>query len=89
VFEHRLIIEKEERIVQLELTAEQASDAAVDKEKLLEIMQGDKTALSRAMAQNKELKNQLAELQSHFVKMVNPINNMLLAISINSRNSVI
>lgn len=56
--------------MQLELAVEQAADAAVDKEKLLEIMQGDKTALSRAMAQNKELKNQLAELQNSFVKMV-------------------
>jgi len=66
----RLIIEKEERIMHLEIAVEQASDAVVNKEKLLETMQGDQTALSRAMAQNKELKNQLSELQNGFVKMV-------------------
>jgi len=66
----RLIIEKEERITQLEIAVERAAEATVDKDRLLEVMQGDKTALSRAVAQNKELKNQLAELQNSFVKMV-------------------
>ena len=66
----RLIIEKEQRIMELELSLDQAAEASVDKEKLLETIQGDKTALSRAMAQNKDLKNQLAELQNSFVKMV-------------------
>jgi len=56
--------------VQLELAVERATEATVDKDRLLEVMQGDKTALSRAIAQNKELKNQLAELQNSFVKMV-------------------
>ena len=66
----RLIVEKEERIMQLESAVEQAAEATVDKDKLLEVIQSDKTALSRAVAQNKELKNQLAELQNSFVKMV-------------------
>ena len=66
----RLIIEKEERIMQLEIDAQRANEATLDKDKLLEVMQGDKSALSRAVAQNKELKNQLAELQNSFVKMV-------------------
>ena len=66
----RLIVEKEERIMQLEIAVERAAEATVDKDRLLEVMQGDKTALSRAIAQNKELKNQLAELQNSFVKMV-------------------
>ena len=49
---------------------ERATEATLDKDRLLEVIQGDKTALSRAIAQNKELKNQLAELQNSFVKMV-------------------
>jgi len=56
--------------MQLEMADERAAEATVDKDRLLEVMQGDKTALSRAVAQNKELKNQLAELQNSFVKMV-------------------
>jgi len=56
--------------VELETAVERATEATVDKDRLLEVMQGDKTALSRAVAQNKELKNQLAELQNSFVKMV-------------------
>jgi len=66
----RLILEKEERLTELEAAVERATEATVDKDRLLEVMQGDKTALSRAIAQNKELKNQLAELQNSFVKMV-------------------
>jgi len=56
--------------MQLEVAVERAAEATVDKDRLLEVMQSDKTALSRAVAQNKELKNQLAELQNSFVKMV-------------------
>jgi len=66
----RLMIEKEDRITELEQAVERATEATLDKDRLLEVIQGDKTALSRAIAQNKELKNQLAELQNSFVKMV-------------------
>jgi len=52
------------------MAVERATEATVDKDRLLEVIQSDKTALSRAVAQNKELKNQLAELQNSFVKMV-------------------
>ena len=62
--------EKEGKIGELEMTLKRVSDNVVDKEKLLDDMQSDKTALSRAMAQNKELKNQLAELQNGFVILV-------------------
>ena len=41
-----------------------------DKAELLENIQSDKTALSRALTQNKDLKTQLAELQNGFVKLV-------------------
>ncbi|ELT96212.1 hypothetical protein CAPTEDRAFT_209723 [Capitella teleta] len=67
----RLIIEKEERIMALEMNVQRLGDTQVDREKLLETMQNDKTALSRALAQNKQLKTQLAELQNGFVKMSN------------------
>ena len=55
------------------MSVTQLRDQQVDRDSLLETMQGDKTALSRAMAQNKELKNQLTELQSGFVKMVSAL----------------
>jgi len=64
--------------MELETAVERAAEATVDKDKLLEVIQGDKTALSRAIAQNKELKNQLAELQNSFVKMVSTILYILL-----------
>ena len=41
-----------------------------DQAQLLESVQSDRTALSRALTQNKELKAQLSELQAGFVKMV-------------------
>ena len=56
--------------MELEMNVQRLTDNSVDKEALLESMQSDKTALSRAIAQNKELKVQLAELQNGFVKMV-------------------
>jgi len=56
--------------MELETAVERTAEATIDKDRLLEVMQSDKTALSRAVAQNKELKNQLAELQNSFVKMV-------------------
>ena len=66
-------MEKESRIMEMEMSVQQMSDEQVDKEQLLDSMQSDKTALSRAIAQNKELKSQLAELQNGFVKMVSQI----------------
>lgn len=54
----------------MESSIEQMGEDTCDKTKLLENIQSDKTALSRAMTQNKELKSQLAELQNGFVKMV-------------------
>jgi hypothetical protein len=45
-------------------------DNGIDQEKLLQTMHEDKTTLSRAIAQNKQLKDQLTELQDGFIKMV-------------------
>lgn len=44
-------------------------EAAVDSRRLLDTMSRDKEALSRAVAQNKELKAQLVELQDAFVRL--------------------
>lgn len=62
--------EREVRIQELERVLSDLQNAKVDKEKLLEVMQSDKVAASRAVAQNKELKKQLEELQNGFVKLV-------------------
>ena len=66
----RILSEREEKLMDLEMCCQRLADNSVDKEALLDSMQSDKTALSRAIAQNKELKTQLAELQNGFVKMV-------------------
>jgi Mg2+ and Co2+ transporter CorA len=59
-----------DRITQLEDRLSEISKEDGDKAQLLETVQSNKTALSRALSQNKELKHQLAELQNGFVKMV-------------------
>ncbi|CAF4733680.1 unnamed protein product, partial [Rotaria sp. Silwood2] len=43
----------------------------MDHEKLLQTIHEDKTTLSRAIAQNKQLKDQLTELQDGFIKISN------------------
>ncbi|EAW87765.1 golgi autoantigen, golgin subfamily a, 2, isoform CRA_d [Homo sapiens] len=51
-----------------ELTKERQAEA---RRQILETMQNDRTTISRALSQNRELKEQLAELQSGFVKLTN------------------
>ncbi|XP_005113566.2 golgin subfamily A member 2 [Aplysia californica] len=65
----RLLEEKEERVSNLERSVEEMGEQAGDKVQLLESIQSDRTALSRALSQNKELKTQLEELQQGFVKI--------------------
>ncbi|KAK3784438.1 hypothetical protein RRG08_039439 [Elysia crispata] len=65
----RLLEEKEDRISMLERTMEELDQREGDQAQLLESIQSDRTALSRALTQNKELKGQLTELQAGFVKM--------------------
>ncbi|XP_070532373.1 golgin subfamily A member 2-like isoform X3 [Ptychodera flava] len=67
----RLYQEKEEKVEELENTLSRLREESVDKGRLLETLQNDKATISRALAQNKELKIQLAELQNGFVKMSN------------------
>ena len=66
----RFLQEKEDHILSLESSISRLGAEAGDKASLLESVQSDKTALSRALTQNKDLKRQLAELQNGFVKLV-------------------
>ncbi|XP_048414910.2 golgin subfamily A member 2 isoform X2 [Stegostoma tigrinum] len=66
-----LNLELEERLQELERTVERYNDNSVDRQQLLENMQSDKATISRALTQNRELKEQLAELQNAFVKLTN------------------
>ncbi|XP_063000641.1 golgin subfamily A member 2 isoform X2 [Elgaria multicarinata webbii] len=67
----RLNQEQEERLQELEKALQRYSEEAVDRHQLLEDMQSDKATISRALTQNRELKEQLAELQNGFVKLTN------------------
>nr|XP_033816468.1 golgin subfamily A member 2 isoform X2 [Geotrypetes seraphini] len=63
--------EQEEQLLELEKAVQRYSEAAVDREQILENIQSDKATISRALSQNRELKEQLAELQNGFVKLTN------------------
>ncbi|CAJ0968262.1 unnamed protein product [Ranitomeya imitator] len=67
----RLNQEQEERILDLEKTLQRQSEDNVDKQQILENMQSDKATISRALTQNRQLKEHLAELQNGFVKLTN------------------
>uniref|UniRef100_A0A8C5TGX9 Golgin subfamily A conserved domain-containing protein n=1 Tax=Malurus cyaneus samueli TaxID=2593467 RepID=A0A8C5TGX9_9PASS len=62
--------EQEERLLDLEKTVQRYNEEAVDRQQILEDMQSDKATISRALSQNRDLKEQLAELQNGFVKLV-------------------
>lgn len=55
---------------ELEQQAESRSQEAEDRRRMLEDVQSDKATISRALTQNRMLKDQLAELQNGFVKLV-------------------
>ncbi|XP_041090176.1 golgin subfamily A member 2-like isoform X1 [Polyodon spathula] len=82
----RLCQEKEERMLELECMVQRFNDSSVDHQRILEDMQSDKATISRALAQNRELKEQLAELQNGFVKLTNE--NMELASGLQSEQHV-
>ncbi|UJR33991.1 hypothetical protein I4U23_021406 [Adineta vaga] len=63
--------EKDVHINELEKSQGTVQENVIDHEKLLQTIHEDKTTLSRAMAQNKQLKDQLTELQDGFIKMSN------------------
>lgn len=66
----RLVQEQEARLEELERQAERAAEDAQDRLRILEDVQSDKATISRALAQNRDLKDQLAEFQNGFVKLV-------------------
>ena len=59
-------------MAELERHAEQEAGEAEDRRRMLDDVQSDKATISRALAQNRTLKDQLAELQNGFVKLVRP-----------------
>ncbi|XP_068830851.1 golgin subfamily A member 2 isoform X13 [Capricornis sumatraensis] len=63
--------EQEQRLLELEREAECWGEQAEERKQILESMQSDRTTISRALSQNRELKEQLAELQNGFVKLSN------------------
>ncbi|XP_029775750.1 golgin subfamily A member 2 isoform X2 [Suricata suricatta] len=67
----RLNWEQEQRLLELERAAECWGEQAEERKQILETMQNDRTTISRALSQNRELKEQLAELQNGFVRMSN------------------
>ncbi|KAM5145348.1 golgin subfamily A member 2 isoform 1-T1 [Mantella aurantiaca] len=67
----RLNQEQEECLLELEKTVQRQNEENVDKQQILENMQSDKATISRALTQNRQLKEQLAELQNGFVKLTN------------------
>lgn len=62
--------EQEERLLELEKAVQRYNEESLDRQRILEDMQSDKVTISRALSQNRELKEQLAELQNGFVKLV-------------------
>ena len=74
----RLVLDQDERIQELESAVARLGEDAVDRVSLLEDMQSDKETISRAMQQNKAMKDQLEELEKGFVKIVSVGNPPLL-----------
>ncbi|XP_068409903.1 golgin subfamily A member 2 isoform X6 [Eschrichtius robustus] len=67
----RLNQEQEQRLLELEQAARCWGEQAEERKQILESMQSDRTTISRALSQNRELKEQLAELQNGFVRLSN------------------
>ncbi|XP_029024312.1 golgin subfamily A member 2 isoform X2 [Betta splendens] len=82
----RLCAEQESRLGELERQVESQTQEAEDRRRMLEDVQSDKATISRALTQNRTLKDQLAELQNGFVKLTNE--NMELTNAIQSEQHV-
>ncbi|XP_066926327.1 golgin subfamily A member 2-like isoform X1 [Clytia hemisphaerica] len=67
----RMSVELNQKIETLETTISRLQGESLDRSSLLEQIQSDKDTLSRALQQNKKLKEQLVELEDGFVKMSN------------------
>lgn len=62
--------EQETRLVEMESQVQNQTQETEDRRRMLEDVQADKATISRALTQNRTLKDQLAELQNGFVKLV-------------------
>ncbi|XP_077442409.1 golgin subfamily A member 2 isoform X1 [Vanacampus margaritifer] len=82
----RLCSEQEARLSDLEQQADGQAQEADDRRRMLEDVQSDKATISRALTQNRTLKDQLAELQNGFVQLSNE--NMELTTAIQSEQHV-
>uniref|UniRef100_A0A8C0KTN6 Golgin A2 n=1 Tax=Canis lupus dingo TaxID=286419 RepID=A0A8C0KTN6_CANLU len=82
----RLNREQEQRLLELERAAECWGEQAEERKQILESMQSDRTTISRALSQNRELKEQLVELQNGFVKLSNE--NMEITTALQSEQHV-
>ncbi|KAM4634520.1 golgin subfamily A member 2 isoform 2-T2 [Polymixia lowei] len=82
----RLCTEQESRLGEMERQVESQTQEGEDRRRMLEDVQSDKATISRALTQNRTLKDQLAELQNGFVKLTNE--NMELTIAIQSEQHV-
>ncbi|CAL8279404.1 unnamed protein product [Merluccius merluccius] len=82
----RLCADQESRLGELERQVEGQQQETEDRRRMLEGVQSDKATISRALTQNRTLKDQLAELQNGFVKLTNE--NMELTSAIQSEQHV-
>ncbi|XP_029940689.1 golgin subfamily A member 2 isoform X3 [Salarias fasciatus] len=82
----RLCAEQEARLGDLEQQVHSQAQEEEDRRRMLEDVQSDKATISRALTQNRTLKDQLAELQNGFVKLTNE--NMELTTAIQSEQHV-
>ncbi|XP_027237465.2 golgin subfamily A member 2 [Penaeus vannamei] len=67
----KLVDQLSNKIEEMELKVERTKTEEVNTSQLLAAMQSDKVAAARALTQNKQLKEQLEELQSGFIIMSN------------------
>lgn len=65
-----MCVEQESRLGEMEQQVERQVEDGDDRRRMLEDVQSDKATISRALTQNRTLKDQLAELQNGFVKLV-------------------
>ncbi|XP_060941302.1 golgin subfamily A member 2 isoform X2 [Limanda limanda] len=82
----RMCSEQETRLGEMEQQVESRTQEGEDRRRMLEDVQSDKATISRALTQNRTLKDQLAELQNGFVKLTNE--NMELTTAIQSEQHV-
>ncbi|XP_031716290.1 golgin subfamily A member 2 isoform X5 [Anarrhichthys ocellatus] len=82
----RMCVEQESRLGEMEQQVERQVEDGDDRRRMLEDVQSDKATISRALTQNRTLKDQLAELQNGFVKLTNE--NMELTTAIQSEQHV-